>query len=70
MTVTQFVPAALGSDRPASATGAPVGDTREPEDRCIACGHGLEAHDAIGIRYCEATQLHASTRRCICAVAG
>jgi hypothetical protein len=34
--------------------------------RCAVCDHDLEAHDAIGRRFCEATQAQALSRTCIC----
>ena len=34
--------------------------------RCAVCDHELGAHDAISRRYCQATQAHALSRRCIC----
>jgi len=30
------------------------------------CAHDMDAHDAIGRRYCEATQAQALSRNCIC----
>jgi hypothetical protein len=33
---------------------------------CDACGHPLASHDAISLRYCQATQAQALTRNCIC----
>lgn len=34
--------------------------------RCAVCEHEIEVHDAIGRRYCEATQAQALGRNCIC----
>jgi hypothetical protein len=34
--------------------------------RCAVCDHEIDAHDAIGRRYCEATQAQALRRGCIC----
>lgn len=34
--------------------------------RCAVCEHELADHDAIGRRFCEATQAQALTRGCIC----
>jgi hypothetical protein len=34
--------------------------------RCAVCDHDMDAHDAIGRRYCEATQAQALGRNCIC----
>jgi hypothetical protein len=34
--------------------------------RCPMCSHRLTDHDAIGLRYCRATQAQALTRHCIC----
>ena len=33
---------------------------------CSVCSHPLADHDAIGLRYCRATQAHALPRHCIC----
>jgi hypothetical protein len=33
---------------------------------CTVCGHEPARHDAIARRYCEATQLRALQRGCIC----
>jgi hypothetical protein len=40
----------------------------EVEDwpRCAVCSHQLADHDAIGLRYCQATQAQALRRNCIC----
>jgi hypothetical protein len=35
--------------------------------RCAVCEHDVVDHDAIGRRFCEATQAGALTRGCICA---
>jgi hypothetical protein len=35
--------------------------------RCAVCDHDMDAHDAIGRRYCEATtHAQALGRNCIC----
>lgn len=34
--------------------------------RCAVCEHALSDHDAIGTRYCQATQAQALSRDCIC----
>ena len=34
--------------------------------RCAMCAHRLADHDAIGLRYCQATQAQALARNCIC----
>jgi len=42
---------------------------REPDsgsDPCETCGHPLSMHDAIGIRWCEATTLGVGQRACLC----
>jgi hypothetical protein len=31
-----------------------------------ACGHRLEHHDRIGLRYCQATSANSLSRGCIC----
>jgi len=38
----------------------------EDEPRCAVCSHQLADHDAIGLRYCQATQASALPRNCIC----
>jgi hypothetical protein len=38
----------------------------QEEPRCVACSHELANHDAIGLRYCQATQAQALPRNCIC----
>lgn len=34
--------------------------------RCAVCDHEVSSHDAIGLRYCQATQAKALPRGCIC----
>jgi hypothetical protein len=34
--------------------------------QCAMCDHEMVAHDAIGRRYCAATQAQALGRNCIC----
>jgi hypothetical protein len=36
------------------------------EPACAVCGHEAGRHDAIARRYCEATQLRALQRGCLC----
>lgn len=38
----------------------------EPSPACLACGHDVADHDAIGSRYCRATEAQALARGCIC----
>jgi hypothetical protein len=33
---------------------------------CSVCPHALAAHDAISVRFCQATQAAARTRGCVC----
>ena len=33
---------------------------------CSACPHPLAAHDAISLRFCQATTAGAATRGCVC----
>ena len=33
---------------------------------CAVCPHALAAHDAISLRFCQATQAAAATRGCVC----
>jgi hypothetical protein len=35
---------------------------------CVACPHLRADHDAIGLRYCQATVSSALTRGCVCRV--
>jgi hypothetical protein len=35
---------------------------------CAMCQHEMRVHDAIGLRYCRATQSQALTRGCVCQV--
>ena len=48
------------ADTPASDTDA------HNRTRCDACNHDLQDHDSVSMRYCQATQAQALTRRCIC----
>jgi hypothetical protein len=48
---------------PASTTSQDV-DTQHAD--CAVCSHHLSDHDVIGLRYCEATQVNALSRGCIC----
>jgi hypothetical protein len=43
---------------------------REAEDRCAACRHRWEAHDAIGVRFCAATLANGTERGCVCVAEG
>jgi hypothetical protein len=36
------------------------------EDKCAACSHPWEKHDALGVRYCTATTASSLSRGCIC----
>jgi hypothetical protein len=38
--------------------------------RCTVCEHDLDAHDAISLRFCQASQARALTRGCICRKTG
>jgi hypothetical protein len=38
----------------------------EPDVACAVCAHHLADHDAIGLRYCRATQAQVLSRGCIC----
>jgi hypothetical protein len=53
---THLIPAAT------TATSAIVPDAVP----CSVCRHDLGAHDAIGNRFCQATQAQALDRSCIC----
>lgn len=43
-------------------------DRPESDDaqRCPSCGHALEVHDPIALRYCTATRDSDLARTCIC----
>lgn len=38
----------------------------EERPGCAVCEHDPTDHDAIALRYCQATQAQALPRRCIC----
>ena len=40
--------------------------TVEATAGCTVCPHPLAAHDAISLRFCQATQAAAATRGCVC----
>jgi hypothetical protein len=48
----------------------PVPDTQDrsavDQATCAVCPHPLTAHDAISLRFCQATQAQATTRGCAC----
>ena len=46
------------------ATPTAVGPTAA--DACDACPHSLSSHDAISLRFCQATIHMAKTRACVC----
>ncbi|WP_407935589.1 RGCVC family protein [Jatrophihabitans cynanchi] len=46
-------------------TSLPVLD----KECCAVCEHETARHDAVGRRYCAATQSHALRRNCICRLA-
>jgi hypothetical protein len=46
----------------APAPVAPAG----PADACARCGHPMSRHDAIALRYCQATHRTDPGRTCIC----
>jgi hypothetical protein len=35
-------------------------------EKCSACKHPWEKHDALGVRYCTATMASSLSRGCIC----
>jgi hypothetical protein len=47
-----------------AASGLRDDDAYQP--LCAVCDHDLADHDAIGLRYCQATQAQALARKCIC----
>ena len=40
----------------------------ENEEKCSACAHPRDAHDAIGTRFCRATIAGGLARGCACGV--
>lgn len=57
-------PAAL--PRPDQGSGAGA-DGRPVDPRaCLACPHAIDAHDALGTRFCAATTAGGQDRGCIC----
>ena len=51
-------------------TSSPVTEvvTTQPTDACDACVHSLSSHDAISLRFCQATVTAALSRACVCPV--
>jgi hypothetical protein len=59
------VPTAVATpERPAA--GAAPSPAAEPG--CAACPHPMDAHDAVGRRFCQATVASALDRGCVCRV--
>jgi hypothetical protein len=54
-TVTPALLEDRGEDAPTAAAPA-----------CAGCPHGIDAHDAIALRYCRATVAGALDRGCVC----
>jgi len=42
----------------------------QTEGLCDVCTHGLDTHDRIATRFCQATRTNALTRACICSAVG
>ncbi|MBY3551822.1 RGCVC family protein [Modestobacter lapidis] len=53
----------MTADRPATV---PASAAAAPAPSCVACPHLRADHDAIGLRYCQATVTSALTRGCVC----
>ncbi|MGI8678822.1 MAG: RGCVC family protein [Jatrophihabitans sp.] len=53
----------------ATAAVPRVPKTPAADVACVCCAHTWSSHDALGRRFCTATQAHALTRSCICAAA-
>jgi hypothetical protein len=52
---------------PVQAGAAAVVEPVNPvQTRCTVCSHNIEDHDAISVRFCQATQAQAVSRNCIC----
>jgi hypothetical protein len=56
----------IGGPPALSATAPVVESTVQHAQACTVCEHPADAHDAIGRRFCEATQSKALSRGCIC----
>lgn len=53
--------------RPAVTPAADLALPTDPDARCLVCPHPWQAHDALGMRFCTATQASSATGRgCIC----
>jgi hypothetical protein len=48
-----------------TADRATAGRTTPDQGDCVNCGHRLDQHDRVALRYCEASVDHAK-RGCIC----
>lgn len=51
---------------PARVGTTPGGLDLQDRVRCEVCDHNWDEHDPISRRYCEATQMNALSRHCIC----
>jgi hypothetical protein len=51
---------------PAPTVSSGSDRTVEEVGGCAVCPHDLAAHDAIALRFCQATQATATTRGCVC----
>jgi hypothetical protein len=51
---------------PTPAASAMATSGHEDRTDCMVCSHSPDAHDAIALRYCNATIAGALTRACIC----
>jgi uncharacterized paraquat-inducible protein A len=48
------------------STSDPAATELDAEPRCVVCEHQLHDHDRISLRFCEATQTQALSRKCVC----
>ena len=60
MTTAQLVQTADRQDRDQGL------ESGRQQPLCAVCDHELANHDPIGMRYCQATQVQALARKCIC----
>lgn len=56
----------ISAQLPPAAVTNPLPDELTQGRRCTVCDHELAEHDPVSHRYCQATQMHALSRRCIC----
>jgi hypothetical protein len=60
MTTAEVLPAET------TDTEVAVQPAQSAEPQCAVCQHDLARHDAVGLRYCQASEARSLTRGCIC----